>query len=64
MLYGVIFTLVGTNLATLLWYFMNRPSKQTRAIQRLIAAFEVEGQTILKIEKLRADDLYLKSPGR
>lgn len=55
-----------TNLFTLYWLFFRRikASAQVRALQRAIATFEVEGQTILRIDRINPDNVYLRSPGR
>lgn len=68
MLFIIIGLLFLTNLGTLLWAFKTRVpmkiSKQVRAIQATIAAFEVEGQTILRIERIPPDLVFLRNPSQ
>lgn len=67
-LIGVSTVLVLTNAATLYWALKYRKplkvSKQLAALQRVIAAFEVEGQTVLHITKIHPDQVFLRNPGR
>lgn len=55
-----------TNAWTLFLYFRKKPklSKEVVALQKVVAAFEVEGQTILSIQKISPDSVYLRSAGR
>jgi len=58
--------LLLTNTATLYWALKKRlpASKQTIALKRAIAAFEVDGQTILSIQKVNPENVFLRSPNR
>lgn len=58
--------LVLSNILTGWLAFRRRPklSKQVLALQQAVAAFEVEGQTILHITKIAPDSVYLRSVGR
>lgn len=55
-----------SNILTLYYCFTKRirASKQVRALQRAIASFEVEGQTILRIDRVNPDNVFLRNPGR
>lgn len=60
--------LILTNILTIYWALKTRVpvkiSKQVRSIQNVIAAFEIEGQTILHITKIQPDQVFLRNPGR
>ncbi len=58
--------LIATNALTLIWALKTRirPTRQVMALQRAIAAFESQGQSILRIDRVNPDDVYLRSPGR
>lgn len=68
MLETCIAILVVSNALTLFWALKYRKpfksSKKLKALQQVIAAFEVEGQTILHIQKIRPDDVFLRNTSR
>lgn len=66
MVYFVVGLLVLTNIGTILWGLKRKPkvSKQVLALQKAIAAFEVEGQSILSIQRIPPDSVFLRSVGR
>lgn len=61
---GLCLALLITNGLTLYWALRTRvpfkSSKQLKALQRIIAAFEVEGQTVLHITKVNPDNVFLR----
>jgi hypothetical protein len=67
MLISIIVALAVTNIATLLWALKTRVpikiSKQMRSLQAAIAAFEIQGHTLLKIERIPEDAVFLRNPG-
>lgn len=68
MLEGIIVALILTNALTLLWAFKTRVSlklsPQVKALQRAVAAFEIQNQTVLRIERISPDSIFLRNPGR
>ncbi len=64
----IIGLLVLTNALTLFWALKTRvplkQSKELRALQGVIRAFESEGQTILHITKINPDNMFLRNPSR
>lgn len=58
--------LLITNILTLIWALKTRirPTKQVKALQNAIRAFEIEGQSLLRIDRINPNDVYLRSPGR
>lgn len=65
MVLGILALLVVTNILTLIWGLRRQPvSNKVKAIQRAIAAFEIEGHSILHISKINPDEVYLRSPER
>lgn len=66
-MFEIITTILAiTNGVTLWWAFNKRlpATKQTIALKKAIAAFEVEGQSILSIQKINPENVFLRSPGR
>lgn len=65
---AICITLLITNAATIFWALKYRKpvkvSRQLKALQKVIAAFEVEGQTILHITRVNPDNVFLKAPSR
>lgn len=58
--------LILSNAITLWWAFNKRvkATPQVVALQRAIASFEVQGQTILRIDRINPDHVYLMNPSR
>jgi hypothetical protein len=55
--------LLFSNLVLGFLLFMEKKRNvKTDALRRVIAAFEVEGHTILDIRKINPDNLYLRHP--
>jgi hypothetical protein len=65
----VIFAILAlslSNILTIIWALKTRiplkVSKKVQALSRAIAAFEVEGQAVLRIERIPPDLVFLRNP--
>jgi len=62
----ILSILIISNIATLYLYFTKSTKIDPKAMQLLkaIREFEGQGETILRIEKINTDDVFLRNPGR
>lgn len=63
---ALIGLLTLTNIATIWWCFNKRlpATKQTLALKNLIRAFEVEGESVLWVQKINPDHMFLMNPDK
>ena len=62
----LILCLLVTNGLTLTWALVKRRPKNNKVddLAKAISNFENNGQSILRIERINPDNVFLKSPGR
>lgn len=62
----IVSCLIVSNIITVWWALTKRVriSNQVRALQKALAAFQVEGHTLLEIRRINPDTIFMRNPER